>query len=79
MKSLGYITDMSKCLSVGVWSMDILCFMFYVIYYVLCSKTYSTLGSLFWKPTGMRRATGAPAFVELSYCPQMNVTGTYSW
>ena len=38
---------MSKCHSVGAWIR---------IYYVLCSKTYSTFGSLFWSPAGLRWA-----------------------
>ena len=27
------------------------------IFYVLCSKTYSTFGSLFWFPAGSQRGT----------------------
>ena len=51
----GYITDMSKCHGAGVWIRT---------FFVLCSKTYSTLGGLFCTPTASRRAAGRACISE---------------
>ena len=34
------------------------------IYYILCSKTYSTLGGLFWTPAGSRQAARGARICE---------------
>ena len=62
MKSLGYISDMSKCNGADVLSMDhsILCFMLkkYIAHLVACSGT----------PLVRDGPLGTPAFVKLAYC-----------
>ena len=59
---LGHVTYMPKAMVrvYGAWIR---------IYYVLCSKTHSTFGDLFFLAGSRRVARGAPAFVRLAYWP----------
>ena len=41
------------------------------IFYVLCSKTYSTFGGLFWSTTGSRRAARGARICETRLLTRM--------
>ena len=58
----GYITHMSKCHGAvcGAWIR---------MYYVLCSKAYSTFGGLFWIPAGLQRDARGTCICETRLLP----------
>ena len=59
MKSLGYITDMSKCHDVGMWCMD------QNIFHFMLKNTH--LAACSGPPMVCDGPLGAPGFLKLAY------------
>ena len=67
MKSLGYVTDMSKYHKVyGAWIW---------LYYILCLKKYGTFSCLFWSPAGLWWAMR----LSYHYCIVFQALGLRHW